>query len=227
MGARRLVLVTRPEPGLSEALDELEKRGWQGLACPALEIIPSAPFPPLTCKAILVTSGQALPALMLQERDQLLLTVGAKTARRAYNMGFTNILSASGDAESLKILCLEQHLTGQDIILVCGQGWQGQDYGRKLSDALSVKSLCAYKVRRPHSLSPEALGALGAEQVESVLFYSGETVAAFMDLCPVQLRSSLKKVSAFCYSNAIAAKVSASGQWFRVFVAPYPPSCLS
>ncbi|MDF7674474.1 uroporphyrinogen-III synthase [Acetobacteraceae bacterium ESL0709] len=226
MGDRHIVLVTRPEPGLSEALNELKKRGWQGMACPALEIKPSEPFPPLDCKAFLVTSGQALSALARQKRDKLLVVVGEKTASRARESGFVNILVASGNAASLETLCLARGLTGPDVVLACGQGMRGQDYGESLRVSLSVRSLYAYKVLRPEHLPPDALEAIEKEQTDSILFYSGETVVSFGVLCPLTTARHLKTVRAICYSESIAKRASALGVWSSVEVGAYPPVCL-
>lgn len=225
MRSKRLVLVTRPEPGLSEVLEKLNRLGWQGVACPVFRIIHLAPFPPLDCKAILLTSGQALPALSEQPRSRMLFTVGEKTAERARQMGFVNVYAAGGNAESLKKTCLEQNLTGLEVVLARGQGWQRQDYGKEISEQLCVTSLCAYKVERVKKLPEEAIRGLHSEAVDSVMFYSGETFLSFMEICPKTTLTYLKNVRAVCYSEAIAHKALASGFWSSVLVSPYPLVC--
>ncbi|UMM64661.1 uroporphyrinogen-III synthase [Aristophania vespae] len=222
MVLKRTILVTRPEPGLAESVSELENRGWDAIACPSLIIHHNQPFSNIDCDALLITSAQSLPALAMQSRDQFLLTVGEKTAFKARQQGFRNVCSARGNALSLIQLCKEKGLIGKKLILACGQGWRGQNYGDSLTESLQAQAIIAYKVERATFMPLKAQLALKEQKVAAILFYSAETLSAFMNLCPKELHETLKNVRAICYSKAIADKAAFYASWAAIEVATYP-----
>lgn len=222
---RRTVLVTRPEPGLSETVQAVQSQGWQAVACPVMQMVHTAPIADRPCRAMLVTSSQALPFLAHQDRDRLLLTVGSRTAQRAEAMGFRHVEAASGTQEGLEALCRQKGLSGPDLMLACGRGRHGQRYGADLAESLGAQWVEAYQVQPMSCLPDAALTALAGEQVEAALFYSSETVSLFMELCPPDRREALMQCRAICLSQAIAGRVEAFHVWGRVEVGE-PPALL-
>ncbi|MCX5615558.1 uroporphyrinogen-III synthase [Bombella sp. TMW 2.2559] len=210
---RRAVLVTRPEPGLSETVQAVQSRGWRAVACPVMRMAHRPPIADRPCRVMLVTSSQALPFLAHQDRDRLLLTVGSRTAERAEAMGFRHVEAASGTQEGLETLCRQKGLSGPDLMLACGRGRHGQRYGADLAESLGAQWVEAYQVQPMSCLSDAALVALAEEQVEAVLFYSSETVSLFMELCPLDQREALMRCRAVCLSQAIAERVEGFHTW--------------
>src|SRR6185312_12602104 len=94
------VLITRPEPGASETAARLAAMGLMPILAPMLRIRPANPHlpPPARIAAILLASGNAVDPLPLSCHARPVLTVGAATAARARLAGFTNVVSADGDA---------------------------------------------------------------------------------------------------------------------------------
>lgn len=214
--SRSVVLVTRPEPGLSTTMADIAKRGWTPLAAPVLQIIPQAPPALIDCEAIAITSAQALPFLMHQPRARMLVTVGEKTAERARQAGFSNIMTAGGTSESLRQICQENRICGAGLVLACGRGQDGNAYGTELALILQARWMEAYQVRRYASFNKIAYQALMAGKVDAVLFYSSETVAAFMALCPQEIMTELANCRAFCLSDAIVEHVRSFTYWKAV-----------
>src|SRR5205807_2131790 len=100
------ILITRPEPGASETAARLARQGLRPIVAPVLEvrILTSHLPPPARLQAILVASGNAVPALPASHRHLPLLAVGEATASRAKAAGFARVASADGDARALAAL---------------------------------------------------------------------------------------------------------------------------
>ncbi|WP_346266688.1 uroporphyrinogen-III synthase [Neokomagataea anthophila] len=201
---RSAVVVTRPEPGLSETVQAVEKRNWRAVASPMLNIQGMGVLPVEKARALLVTSGQALPALSEWPRTQAILAVGEKTALRARAMGFEDVAEAGGDADSLEHYCRGNGLMGTDIVLVTGRG-----YGVALAQSLGAVRREVYDVQLVDAITPGTVQVLQADCAEAVLFYSGRTVEAFCRAMPDALYARLKGVRALCFSQAIAERVPA------------------
>ena len=210
---RQAVLVTRPEPGLSETVNAVQAQGWRAIASPLMTMRQMLPIADYPCRAMLVTSSQALPFLVNQDRDRLLLTVGNRTAQRARAMGFQRVEAASGTQEGLEALCRQKNLCGSGLLLACGRGRHGQPYGVDLAARLGAQWVEAYQVQPVEHLSGAALEALAIGELEAVLFYSSETVSLFMELCPPEFYDQLGQCRAICFSQAIAKRAEAMGQW--------------
>ncbi|QDH15706.1 uroporphyrinogen-III synthase [Oecophyllibacter saccharovorans] len=217
--ARQVVLVTRPEPGLSETLAQGRALGWAMLGAPGLEIIPSAPLPPLAAQALAITSAQALSALQNQPRDRLLLSVGEATGDRARAAGFVNVRSAGGTAGQLEGLCRELGLGGAHLVFACGRGRHGQAYGAEMARRLGAGWQETYRVRTLAALPADALQALAEGRVAAVMFCSTESAAAFFELCPPVLQDCFAAADCLCLSEAIARRAAEGVRWRKVMIA--------
>lgn len=215
----RHVLVTRPEPGLFATMAEVTAQGWHALASPALLIEHNKPSTHLlseSFRAIAITSAQSISFLGEVPKDTLLFTVGKKTAERALRAGFTNVCAANGNSKSLITLCQEHQIYGRDLILASGTGWNGSVYGADIIEHLGAKRYESYKVKRNTRLNRVIGHSLLEKHVDAVLFYSSETVAAFMALCSAEHRQALKGCRALCLSDAIAQKARSLADWREV-----------
>lgn len=223
------VLVTRPEPGLSETMRAVAGLGYQPVACPMLVIrARRRPLPiPHALQAILLTSRQALGPLAeaADARPALrrlpLFAVGDRTAADARDAGFARSLSAGGDARDLEAMVRKTQPAGDALLFPTGQG-QGRALAASLRAAgyrLHVR--WAYGAISADGLSAEGLAALGAGIVTDCLFFSGETGRNFVRHCPVGLRWSLGGVRALAISHAVAARIDRL-PWKSVEVAPRP-----
>lgn len=219
LSARRTLLVTRPEPGLSDTLAQLRSLGWIGMACPVIAIHLQTVLPALDSKAIAITSAHALPALQNQPKEMLLLTVGEKTAHRARQVGFKYVLAAEGTRDSLQALCRAQGLDGKDITFVCGRGEQGQAYSDSVAHHLGAQWMEGYRVTYAMSLPKDVEQALDNGEVYGVVFYSSETARSFIKLCSSTVEERLSRVRAVCLSNNIAACIR-SIAWRDIVIGP-------
>ena len=217
------VLVTRPEPGLSETSAALRARGFEPVAASLFSIVRRervAALPP-GVQAVLVTSAHALDGLD-PARVPRLLAVGDVTAARARAIGFSGVRSAGGDAGALLALC-RRRLAASDgaLLLACGEG-QGMRLAADLRAAgFRVMRRVVY-AQRPASVLPEAgREALVSEGVVAATFMSASASQAFARLLPPVLRPVLRGVDALAISEGAARPVSAL-PWRSVRVALRP-----
>lgn len=219
-----LVLVTRPEPAASETARRLETLGRIPLIAPVLRIVPAATRlpPPDEVQAVLVTSANALPGLA-GHRGCRLLTVGDATAAQALEAGFTDILSAGGDAVTLAALVeAECAPSGLPLLLAVGVGEGGKLLAILLTAGFTVLRRETYAARPMERLPAAAVAALAAGQVGTALFFSGATVRAFIDLLGGVLPVSVvARVEALALSPSVAQALTPL-PWRHIRVASAP-----
>ncbi len=208
MSRRRGVLVTRPEPGLSETAAALGRMGFFPVAAPLLSIRPLRPGLPERPQAILLTSGQAvapLAALAPHLRSRPLLAVGDATAARARAAGFEAAGSASGDAARLAVVVSASFdPCNGPLLLACGQG-QGRELAAAVRRAgFRVLRRCVYAVRPVRRLPAQAVHALETGGLDAALFFSADTAAVFVRLLPPRLHGAVASLRAVAISPRAA-----------------------
>ncbi|RUT26663.1 uroporphyrinogen-III synthase [Asaia sp. W19] len=207
--AKRSVLVTRPEPGLSDTCHALERLGWTPCVAPMLRIIPLPLRATGTFDRVVITSAQSLDALRASVPLDIPLTaVGAKTAERARTLGFVQVDHASGTAESLI-----PHLGRADkaqpshersLLLATGRNL-GADLATQLrAGGWRVQRRVVYRTEPEAALTAHARALLHEERVAAILFYSAVTAAAFLDALGSD-RAFLRSVRALALSSRIAS----------------------
>jgi uroporphyrinogen-III synthase len=223
------VVLTRPDPDNDALSGALSTHGIACLVAPMLtiEATEAAALGEALAEAqaILATSANGVRALAAatEGRDLPLIAVGDATADAARQAGFAQVPSADGDSAALAVLAEAEldpkagplvHVAGRhvagdlDTILAAA----GFDYRRiEVYDAVATTTL-------PSALSEALRGA----SVDSVAFFSPRTAATFTALVREDsLAESLRGVTAYCLSDAVAAATEAN-LWQRVLVAPRP-----
>jgi uroporphyrinogen-III synthase len=210
------ILVTRPEPGASATAARLTAMGHTPILLPCLTITPRRSRLPETPTAIIITSGQAIPALPAAYKNLPVFCVGDATAARLRQAGFCSVLSASGDASDLHNLVTAHALPGPHLLAVGER--HGQQLARQLRAAgLTIVRRAVYTASPIKFLPPDAGGALTNAKIDAALFYSAETVRAFARLRP----PCTETVTAFALSPAVAAPLQGL-PWSAIRVALSP-----
>ena len=208
--------MTRPEPGASATASRLVGMGHEPLLAPCLEIVRLPAHLPEHCGALIVTSGQAIPALPDRLHGVPMFCVGDATANRARAAGFSRVESAGGNAQDLFRLVCARRLPGTHVLAVGER--QGLALARQLNEAgIPVLRRRVYATRPLRVLAPDIAAALAAENIPVCLFYSAETARAFVRLRPRNTAS----VTAYALSPAVASGLDGL-PWaaIRVAVAP-------
>jgi uroporphyrinogen-III synthase len=210
------ILVTRPEPGASATAARLQSLGHRAVLAPCLTITPRSPHLPVDPTAIIITSGQAVPALPASYTAIPVFCVGDATAARLHEAGFHDVLSASGDAEDLYQLIIAHRRAGTHLLAT------GERHGLALAAQLreagfNVLRRAVYAASPVKALTRDAQTALADGEIDAALFYSAETVRAFARLRPGRTET----IMALALSEAVAAKLR-DLPWSAIHVALAP-----
>lgn len=127
MARRARVLVTRPEPGATQTAARLESLGFTAIKLPLQETVPVPVAPDVSLSdvaAVAFPSASAVrhaPYELLQRLSGLpCFAVGEATAQAAREAGFTGIVVADGDAESLAAAIVANRPSGA-VAYLCGR----------------------------------------------------------------------------------------------------------
>ncbi len=218
------MLVTRPEPGASETAARLEALGFDPVLAPAFRIrLMQAELPdPARVVAVLVTSGQAVPAIPDNFRTAKLFAVGDTTATRARQGGFIDVASASGDANDLLAAVYARVPPPGPLLLVTGKGL-GYAFASSLRAAgFAVIRRTVYAQVPVHRLPNPALSALRSGRLRAALFFSADTATRFAAIVArTALRDIVLKTDAVAISEATAVALRGL-PWRRILVAARP-----
>jgi uroporphyrinogen-III synthase len=210
------VLVTRPEPGASATAKRLAALGHEAVLLPCLSVKTTTPRLPEHPAALVITSGQAVPALPARLRNVPVFCVGDATAVKLREAGFTRVESAAGDAGDLCRLIVARRLVGLHVLAV------GERHGLALLAKLREAGIVAarrkvYTVTKLQSLPGEAHAALSDGAVDAALFYSAETARAFTRLNP----PGTARMQAYALSEGVAQGLEGL-PWAQIHVALAP-----
>lgn len=185
-----------------------------------MEITPKTPLLPGRVAAVLVTSGNALPAL--SPGIAPLFAVGDATAARARARGFATVFSAGRDAAALAELVARHVAPAAGPLLLASGAGQGAALAAALRGAgfRVVRRVCYAAL--PVRAFPEAAAAeLRGGEVTGAMFFSAETARAFVRLFPPALCPPLGAVTAAAIGKPAADALKAL-PWRAVKVAANP-----
>jgi uroporphyrinogen-III synthase len=228
------VLVTRPHPDDETTASGLRARGYEVLQAPMLRYEPIAFSDDEDGQygAVIVTSANAVRGLVPQLKGSRLLklplfAVAEHAASAARAAGFENVISASGDAGSLRDLVLarakSKQLKKTSPLLYLA----GADLARDLSGELgergfTVVTRTTYRMLPVQSLPRETCEAFAANRIEAVLHYSRRSARAFLEAARnAGVEISALAISQCCISDGVAAVMRDAGAT-QVMVAASP-----
>jgi uroporphyrinogen-III synthase len=199
--------------------------GLTPIIAPFLDVRPTpARLPPIEqIAAILLASANAAAPLPSQCHAIPVLTVGAATALRAKQAGFSNVVSADGDAAALAAL-VRNRIAPRDgtLLLAAGRGQSlalAEDLRRS---GYRVARRVVYTALPVTRLPAVAKAALMGDRARIVLFFSAETARCFMRLVQAAgLIGTLRSREAITIGNE-AGMALKQEYWARVRVAGKP-----
>jgi len=228
------VLVTRLSPDDEATASALRARGYDVLRAPVLRLEPVAFHDDMNARygAVIVTSANALRAIEPHLKGHRLLelplfAVGEQTAAAARRAGFTDVISADGDAAGLRDLVLARvkakQLKKAATLLYLAGADLGRDLAGELGEhGLRVVTQTTYKMSPVASLPREVCDAFAANRVEAVLHYSQRSARAFLEAARAGgVEISALAIPQCCISAAVASVVRDAGAT-QVMVAASP-----
>lgn len=216
MGGLR-VLVTRPQPDAARTASKLAGAGHYPLVEPLLELdplkveaVPSGPF-----AAVAITSANAARALRASPLLPALLSlpvlaVGERSADAARLCGFRQVVAGNEDASALARLIAARLPRGARVLHLAGED-RARDLRELLAESsIHVEVLVLYRMRAVQSLSPTAVAAIGALQVDAALHFSARSAATFTSLVARHgLIAAARAMRHLCISQPAAAPLLA------------------
>jgi uroporphyrinogen-III synthase len=228
------ILVTRPQPDNAATVAALRAKGFDVLPAPMLRFEPVAFQDDSDARygAVIVTSANALRAAEGQPAvDRLkqlpLFAVGARTAEAARETGFSNVISADGDATALRDLMVAsvrvKTLKKTDTLLYLAGADLARDLAGELGErGFNVVTHTTYRMVPIASLPRDVCDAFAASGVEAVLHYSRRSARAFLDAARAGgVEISALAIPQCCLSDAVASIVRDAGAT-QVMVARTP-----
>ena len=223
------VLVTRPREDAAGLAAALEARGHAVLLEPLLTIVPRDPadWPPghEAAQALLVTSANGVRAFARGDprRDLPVCAVGEASAAVARDLGFTSVVSASGDVDDLAALVSARLDPAAGPLLHPAAGRLAGDLQGALTGAgFSVLRAVLYDAVPVAALSAPTVEAINSGAIDAVTFFSPRTAAAFVSLVEAaRLQAGCGGIAAVCLSPAVAAALERL-TWRQVAVAARP-----
>ncbi len=206
-------LVARPHEEAGGLTQALASRGVGTLVEPMMQIHFRDLLPDLPgVRAVLCTSANGVRALarVTGERGIPVFSVGDATAARARAEGFTAVESAAGDVGDL-IRLVADRLPPRDgpLLHVSGSDVAGDLVGELRVRGFTVERSVLYEARPVAALSPAAVQALGAGEIDFALFFSPRTAAIFTRLAEAAaIGRACEAVSALSISAAADAALS-------------------
>jgi uroporphyrinogen-III synthase len=228
------VLVTRPHPDDETTAVALRAKGYEVLRAPMLRVEPVAFHDDMNARygAVIVTSANALRSIEPHLKGHRLLelplfVVGEQTAVAARRAGFTDVISAEGDAAGLRDLVLAKvkakQLKKASTLLYLAGADLARDLAGELGEhGLRVVTQTTYKMSPVASLPREVCDAFAANRIEAVLHYSRRSARAFLDAARAGgVEISALAIPQCCISAAVASVVRDAGAT-QVMVAASP-----
>lgn len=203
------VLVTRPPEQANATAARLRAEGWCApLVAPVLRIEPVAwELPQEAPVAVVITSGNAVPALALLPRAWPVYAVGTATAAAVRAMGFDTVHDAAGDMVALGSL-IRRTLTPEAGTLLYLSGATITTDPSAILPAYHVVRRIVYAAT-PLTRLPE-----GAEAASCALLYSPRSAALFANLFPH------RDLTPVCLSPSVAR--AAGTGWRDLRIAQHP-----
>jgi uroporphyrinogen-III synthase len=218
------ILLTRPHPEIETTAAGLRARGFEVLLAPMLRFEPAAFHDDSDARygAVIVTSANALRGIESQLNGSQwlklpLFAVGEHTAAAARSLGFQQVISAKGDAASLRELVTAsvkaKALKKASPLLYLAGADLARDLAGELGErGFTVVTQTTYRMVPLSSLPRETCDAFAASRIEAVLHYSRRSARAFLEsIRAAGVEISALSVPQYCISTGVASVVRDAG----------------
>ncbi len=208
------LIVTRPEPAASITANKLQALGHEVAVSPVLEIVATeTKMPNDDFSMIIITSANALRVLEKQGFDQSLLdfplyVVGDKTAKKARDLGFSDVHSAAGNAKNLAELIKSRSPASKSnqkpVLYICGEHSTSGFIGELSKFGLNIKAWINYKANLVDQLTNYSVDFLNSGDPVGILLYSPRSAGQFSKILNQhKLDYNFDNIDVFALSGAI------------------------
>ncbi len=225
------VLVTRPEPEARAFAAALVARGHEPVLAPMLRLAALSVPDDLgerlaAAQAVLLTSanGARTLAQATKVRGYRIFAVGDATARAARDSGFTDVVSARGDAQALIAVVSKWLQPGDGRLVHAGGAVKAGDVAASLRSAgFAVDDVLLYDMQPVDALPADVVRMVEDGRLDAATFFSPRTAQAFVK---VAVQAGIAPFLACTVAVAIspAALAGADGIPWRTRIAARAPT---
>lgn len=206
------VLVTRPEPGASRTTERLRAAGYEPVVMPLTKIAPLRQRRPTEDFAAVAASSanalrHAFPALIGLMARKPLYAVGAETAAAAREVGFTDVRTGEGDAESLARLVVRDLGPQASVAYLCGRIRRDVFEAELGASGIIVAPIETYiaHLRKP---TRRELAALDSAPVDIALVYSANAAKVLSGLVQPRSGTTFLDTTFIAISERVAQRLA-------------------
>jgi uroporphyrinogen-III synthase len=229
------LLVTRPEPDNTRSAAALRAAGHEVLLAPMLhiEMADDADLGAPPWSALLLSSANGARAAARHPRRAALmalpvLTVGQGSAEIARSLGFSDVISADGDASDLARLAANRLSGAQSPLLhLAGEDVAGNLAGVLSAQGFAIKTVVAYRAIKARGFDQDTRAALEQGNLDGVLHFSRRSVEAYLDCAGKLLAAALQPFHCAISERAAEPLRKAGAQRIRVAARPDEASLLA
>ncbi len=213
------LLVTRPEPDGARTAATLRTLGHEVVVAPVLRTeMVAASFGSGPFAALAITSRNAVRAVLSHPRRGELaglpvFAVGARSADAAREAGFSDVVSADGDAGDLVTLLAGRFSgSGTRLLYLAGEDQVGNLAGVLTACGVMVETAVVYRAVAVKDFPTRLRAAFAAGPLDGVLHYSRRSAQAF--LTGAQEADRLRRAvgaTHFCLSVDVAMPLTVAG----------------
>jgi uroporphyrinogen-III synthase len=209
------VLVTRPHAQAEATARRLESLGHEALVAPLLAVVATGePAPPGPFAALVVTSANAVPALMELDRALPVFAVGERTAGFVCDAGFAVVTAA--DAKALTGTILQAAIPGARaqarLLHVAGRDRKPEPQASLEAAGFPVTTWTAYEAVAERALPAAIRAALHDGTLDAALHYSRRTAETALTLARAAgLQKGFLRLVHACLSEDVAAPLREQG----------------
>ncbi|WP_054142205.1 uroporphyrinogen-III synthase [Bosea sp. AAP35] len=220
------IFVFRPPAESERTAAAIRAHGHEPIVAPLFEILRlPEPAPDGSFSAIVLTSGNAVPALgelSVDRHDLPVFTVGDRTAAKAREAGFAAAHSAKGNRDDLVALIGDNLAAPARLLLIVGRD-RHDDVGDRLAAAgFEIATWVAYEAQAVTSFPEAAREALREGGADGALHYSTRGVRTCLALArEAGVAEALLDLTHVTLSADVAGPLISAGA-STVLVAEYP-----
>jgi uroporphyrinogen-III synthase len=224
------LLVTRPESESEETAARLRAQGHDVLVAPLLRIewVPDAEIGTGPWSGIVITSRNAVRAIEQHPRFAELCSlpvfaVGRRTALAARSAGFSDVVSADGNAHDLvRLIVARQTAVAGRLLYLAGPDRAADVPGELREAGLSAHTVVIYRAVAIDEFPDAVRTALAAGEVDGVLHLSRRSAETYLACARRHgLIERALLLRHYCLSAQVAEPLIAAGAC-NIAVAPRP-----
>ena len=217
------ILFTRPLEDCNELMLKFSELGHKVSHMPVIQIekIEHEEINFIDYKAIIFTSANALKFLdtKLIDKKIICFCVGSATEKKAFSLGFQNVISAEGNVKKLEELILQNFNSSLGKMLYLSGEIISNDINKNLvSQGYNVKRVVNYTSKPNHQLDEKFIEKLRSNMPDVVYVYSQNSALSFLKLInSCKLNDFWMNTNLMCISEK-SSSVLNKIKWKKIFI---------